>query len=676
MRFTIERIRTLVLVAAVVLLAALGVFLVRARWKNLLSRHDLPQRLARNIEQEASGYTFVHALGAHSQYRIHASKEVELRSDRVELHDVQIDLYGEDGSRIDRIAGDTFEYDQKSGLATAQGPVEMLLTRPAASAQAAAEAAGKAKGHLMAEAGAVTGSAGQIDVKTSGVTFDRNSGLVTTAQRVNFSLTQGSGSAMGARYDSQSGSLTLEQAVELTTHRGGDAVQIHAQHAEFDRGARTCRLRAAEADYHGGEANAAQATILFREDGSAERLDATDGFTLATATGGRLAAPVARMDFDEHNQPRHGHMEGGVTMSSAREGRTMHGRSPTAELEFTAQGLLKSAHMERGVALESEETSGEGKGQGAALEVSRTWRSPVVDIDFGRLRGTGKGQVEPKTMRGTGGVAITSEIRRGNGAATFAKMTADEVAGAFGPGSTLRAMTGVGHAGVEQTTATGTLQTASGDRLIAQFEENRGQGSGIRDQKGGQTGSKGAREQGDKRGGNTRSGGGAAGAAEVQSAELDGHVALVEQPAAKPGAQPQPPMHATAGNAVYEGTGQWLHLTIHPRVEDGGLELTADKVDVSQQSGDAFAHGNVKATWTDTGAGGSGEENGAASSGEGQGELTLGGKGPAHMIAADAQLNESTGEATFRGHARLWQQANSVAGPVITLDQHMQTLAA
>ncbi|MGA2205591.1 MAG: LptA/OstA family protein [Terracidiphilus sp.] len=643
MRFTIERIRTLVLAAAVVLLAALGVFLVRARWKNLLSRHDLPQRLARNIEQEASGYTFVHALGAHSQYMIHASREVELRSDSVELHDVQIDLYGEDGSRIDRIAGDTFEYDQKSGVATAQGPVEMLLTRPSASAQAAAEAAGKAKGHLMAEAGAVTGSAGQIDVKTSGVTFDRNSGLVTTAQQVSFSLTQGYGSAMGARYDSQSGSLTLEQAVELTTHRGGDAVQIHAQHAEFDRGARTCRLRAAEADYHGGKANAAQATILFREDGSVERLDATDSFTLATAAGGRLAAPVAQMDFDEHNQPQRGRLEGGVTMDSARGGRTVHGRSPTAELAFTARGLLKSAHLERGVALESEETSGGDKEQSAALEVSRTWRSPVVDIDFGLPRGAGKGQVEPKTMRGTGGVAITSEIRRGNGAATSAKMTADEVTGAFGPGSILRTITGVGHARVEQTTATGTLQTASGDRLLAQFAPV---------------------------------GGNAAGTAQVQSAELDGHVALVEQPAAKPGAQPQPPMHATAGNAVYEGTGQWLHLTIYPRVEDGGLELTADKVDVSQQSGDAFAHGNVKATWTDTGAGGPGEPNPTASSGEGQGGLTLGGKGPAHMIAADAQLNESTGEATFRGHARLWQQANSVAGPAITLNQHMQTLMA
>jgi lipopolysaccharide export system protein LptA len=46
------------------------------------------------------------------------------------------------------------------------------------------------------------------------------------------------------------------------------------------------------------------------------------------------------------------------------------------------------------------------------------------------------------------------------------------------------------------------------------------------------------------------------------------------------------------------------------------------------------------------------------------------------VIAAEAQLNESTGEATFRGHARLWQQANSVSGPMIVLNQHTQTLAA
>ena len=40
------------------------------------------------------------------------------------------------------------------------------------------------------------------------------------------------------------------------------------------------------------------------------------------------------------------------------------------------------------------------------------------------------------------------------------------------------------------------------------------------------------------------------------------------------------------------------------------------------------------------------------------------------------QLRGATGEATFRGQARLWQQANSVAAPVIVLDRMRQTLVA
>jgi len=651
-RFTIERIRTLVLVAGGLLLVSLGVFLVMAKWKSRLGHHDLPQRLAKEIQQEANGFTFVHTFGAHSQYRIHASKEVQLRDNRILLHDVRIELYGEDGSRVDQIAGDEFEYDQKSGLAIATGPVEMVLTQPSAAQKDDARAR-------------------QIHVKTSGVTFDRDSGMVTTAQRVDFSMMQGSGSAVGAIYDSQSGDLTLDKSVELTTERSGDSVVVHAEHAEFSRGADTCWMRTAIAEYRGSQAQAAQAKILFREDGSASRLEATDGFTLATPTGGHLASPIGSMDFDEHNQPSHGHMEGGVTMDSAKNGRTVHGTSPMVELEMTGKGQLRHAHLERGVVFTEKQDTGirdRGSGgpanaEGNALSLSRTWHSPVADVDF---RDAGNGQVEPEHLQGSGGVVITSESRRGNAPAVPSKMTADQVTGEFGPDSSLESITGVGHAAIEQTTATGTRQTANGDRLQARFAppdaaQNRGQESGVRGQKNG-----------------------AGEAAQLQSAELDGHVVLFEQPAVKPGAQPQPAMHATAGKAVYEGAGEWLHLTESPRVEDGGLEMTAEKVDFSQQSGDAFAHGNVKASWTanvtGTGSGAPGKQSAGANNNASQSGTTfggtLGGNGPAHVISNEAQVNESTGEATFRGHARLWQQANSVAGPVIVLNQHLQTLEA
>jgi lipopolysaccharide export system protein LptA len=46
------------------------------------------------------------------------------------------------------------------------------------------------------------------------------------------------------------------------------------------------------------------------------------------------------------------------------------------------------------------------------------------------------------------------------------------------------------------------------------------------------------------------------------------------------------------------------------------------------------------------------------------------------VVAAEAQLHRATNEATFRGQARLWQQANSVTAPVIVLDRTRHTLTA
>jgi len=345
-------------------------------------------------------------------------------------------------------------------------------------------------------------------------------------------------------------------------------------------------------------------------------------------------------------------------MDSMRDGRTVHGTSPTAELDFSLTGLLRHAHLERGVTFLSTDSTLDANGQSFA--VNRTWRSPVVDIEFRSQQGAAGGQVEPETIHGTGGVTVTSESRRGDAAAEPSKMSADEVTGAFGPNAALRTLTAQGHAILEQTTATGTRQTANGDKLVANFAQSAAAQNGAQR-------SKGAKQQ------SARSAG-ASGAAGVESAELDGNVVIFQQPAPKPGAQPQPPLRASAGKAVYEDTGQWLHLTLNPRLANGGLELSADKVDVSQQSGDAFAHGNVKATWIGQAAPNGPQNN--ASGGDSQGTTTLGGKGPAHVVASEAQVNESTGEAIFRGHARLWQQANSVSGPVIVLNQHLQTLVA
>jgi len=630
-RLTIERMRTLVLAAALLLLLALGAFLAYDKWKKPFNVHDLPKRLGVDIQQEANGFTHAEFRAGKAVFKITASKVEQLKNDQVLLHEVKIEMYGAAGRGVDSIEGHEFEYNQHDGIATAAGPVQITLTRPGDTP--AVLPGGKQPKPLIdvPKTGPLATAvqdvqAGMIRVKTSGLTFNQKSGVARTDAHVDFALTQGSGSAMGASYDSQKGELVLDRSVALDTRRGADTVHLTAQHASFDRNDQICRLSNAAVAYRDGEAHATEAAVKFHDDGTAERLDAAKGFALTTTNGGRLAAPTAMLLFGAKNQPVHGHLEGGVTIDSDANGRTTHGTAPTAELEFGAKGVLRRAHLEPGVVIASDEQAGGARSH-------RVWRSPAADLDF---RQAGRGQMELASMHGIGGVVVVSETER-NGVTTPGRFAADDVTGTFGADSVLTAMTGVGHATMEQTTQAGARQTTSGDRLEAHFAAD-------------------ARSDAHGR----------SAAAQVESATVTGHVVLVEQPEAKPGAAAQPPMRATAQRAVYEGAGEWLHLTGEPRVEDGGLQLTADRIDVSDDSGDAFAHGNVKASWT-------GSADGMPAGSHAQ---ALGGQGPAHVVSAEAQLHQASGEATFQGHARLWQQANSIAAPIITLDRTRQTLTA
>jgi len=645
-RFTIERLRTLVLVAGVLLVIALGVFLGTARFRNRFIRKDLPHKLGLNIQEEANGLVVTHEVRGHMLYKIRASKQIQLkRGGKVflQLHEVNIELYAEDGSRVDRIAGDEFEYDPDSGIAKAVGPVEITLMKPTVAPAIAPKATTnqamtpKQKNSSLASA-AHTAASGEIQVKTSGLIFDRNSGQASTVEKVEFTLTAGSGSAMGANYDSHDGLLVLDHAVQLQVQRGQDPVSLSAQHAVFERDDQVCDLVAALVRYRNDVSSAAEAKVYFRDDGSAERLLASRGFQLVTAAGGKLVAPTGTLDFDEHNQPLRGHLEGGVTIDSDTKGRKIHGTSPTMDLAFASQGVLRSVHLERGVQIESDDETESARGP---LRTHRVWMSPVADLAFRNAR---KGKVEPATIHGIGGVSVASTSQRENSPATPEKLSADDITGEFGANGALTKLIGRGHTAIAETTTSGTQETMNGDALEAHLAA-----AGN------------AKERGPSATGEEM---------QIRTATVDGNVVLTEQAPAKAGVA-QAILRATAGHADYDNAGQWLHLTQGPGVRDGGLELTAEKLNVSQESGDAFAQGNVKATWNGEALGTRRDKGGAGSV-----NANFGAQGPTHVIAENAELRHSTGTATFKGKVRLWQQGNSVTAPMIVLDRTKQTLVA
>ncbi|WP_263357525.1 hypothetical protein [Acidicapsa ligni] len=702
--FTIERLRTLVIIGGVLLIAAIALFLAAGQWKRRFLSKDLPGRLGIDISQQADGVNYTQTRKGKTLFKIHAARAVQMKKDgKTLLHDVKIDLYGEDGNRADTISGSEFEYDPTAGIAHAIGAVEIELMRPGVAPAIAQLKPGAQKSPALPNqvAGEITDN--DIHVKTSGLTFDQKSQVATTDQRVDFALRQGNGSSIGATFESGKGHLVLNTAVELhidqAANRTGGPVTIHASHGEFTRGQQICELTRALADYSGGNAQFGNALIHFRDDGSVIKLDGSGGVDIQTKAGSHVTAPVGTMDFDEKNHPRHGLLQGGTTLEMTEAMRHVLGSSPTAQLDFDGEGQLKHAYLERGVVFNSQQQVTTPKG--AAAQLHRTWKSQTADILFavaapanaGKKSSQAKGQapsqaqsdisskVEPRTIHGTGGVVITSETtiagitvsggagtgagagaaaNSGTGVAGPSRLSADSVVAQLEPGSVLSSLSGTGHASFEQRTAQGVHQASSSDQLDVRFETGAGHANGHASAKNGVQAS-GVQASGAQANAVHES-------AEIASITQVGHVLLMQD--ATPGhggSAGQSPVRATAARADYDGSSELLHLSGSPRVQNGALDMTANRIDFARASGDAFAHGDVKASW-------SGSEGKSASA------PNLGGNGPAHAIAAEAELHQSTQEVTFRGSsgvpARLWQASNSVSAPTILLNRQKQTLTA
>jgi lipopolysaccharide export system protein LptA len=276
------------------------------------------------------------------------------------------------------------------------------------------------------------------------------------------------------------------------------------------------------------------------------------------------------------------------------------------------------------VELRSEEQSS------AQNRIVRTWRSAVADINF---QSAGSGRLAIASIHGSGNVQIASE---GSATKQPVRFSADDAVGRFGANAALLSMTGAGHAVFEQSTPSGARQRTAGDHIDVRFAQASEKKAATENE-------------------------------QIESATVDGNVVLLQEPRAAAG-QTAAPLRATAGRAQYDSKGAWLHLTLKPRVRNGALDLSAERIDFSQASGDAYAHGDVKAAWT--------SERAAAKN---QDAPTLGGNGPIHAIAAEAHLHRDAAnrqELLLRSHARLWQGANSIEAPEILLDRAAATLKA
>jgi lipopolysaccharide export system protein LptA len=103
-------------------------------------------------------------------------------------------------------------------------------------------------------------------------------------------------------------------------------------------------------------------------------------------------------------------------------------------------------------------------------------------------------------------------------------------------------------------------------------------------------------------------------------------------------------------------------LTGSPRVVDGGMTTTAQTLRVNRATGDAFAEGNVKSTYSDLKA----QPDGGM----------LASSDPIHVTSRNMTAHRSAAIAEYTGDARLWQGANIVQAPTLQFDRDHRSLLA
>jgi lipopolysaccharide export system protein LptA len=205
---------------------AAGVYVHRA-WRQSRARGAALSPVPESVQQRSAEFSFSKVEQNRTIFTVRASSATEFKDqDRSLLEDVQITLYGRDGSRNDHIDTHECSYEPASGNIRCQGEVRMEL-------ETAAEA--RQPDHPRA-----------IQVNTRDLSFNRESGEASTLEGVTFRFPGGAGRGTGLSYRPSDANVLLRHNVELQLTPPGkesaSPVNFTGRSLEFKRNDSTIRL--------------------------------------------------------------------------------------------------------------------------------------------------------------------------------------------------------------------------------------------------------------------------------------------------------------------------------------------------------------------------------------------------------------------------------------------------
>ena len=448
-----------------------------------------------------------------------------------------------------------------------------------------------------------------IHLKTSGLVFNQKTGIAHTDQNVEFRVPQGDGSAVGATYDTKNNVLTLESQVTLKANdRHGTTVR--AAHGTIDKEPREINLSDARVHQQDRDFQSDRLQLLLTPENEVQRTVATGHVQLVTQgpNSTRLRSPYAEMMLGEKNQIQTAVFSGGVEMeaSGPNAAKVTAGR---VAVDFAKPNRPQVVHASESVRIE-QQPSQEGRQQ-QRIEIA----SQAVDmyIREGRLIAYAQSQ-------GPAQVTITpvkpSVPGRTHGRHRGAHAGRVRCGESPGPGAR-RTPTPRSHPSflASPTRSAPAIPWSPTSRLGEEFWTSDRMGTSV-------TASRRRRIR-----------------------PWDREAALLTRRV----------------RAIRRMTDA-LTLAGAPRIVDGGMTITANTIRILQRTGDAFAQGSVKTTYSEL------QQNPDGA--------ILATADPVHVTSNSMNVQRQSGIARYLGNARLWQAANVVEAPSIEFDRLNRSLVA
>lgn len=324
--------------AVFVLVVAVG-FYLRGIFSEQTVIHDTPRNIPSGVEKSATGFNLSKSEGGKTLFTIHAASVQQYKEGgRAALHDVSITVFGRNQDRSDQIYGADFAYDPVAKVVTAEGEVRIDLEANSAAATPAGQTPAAETRNL-------------IHVKTSGLTFNENTGIAQTRAAIEFRVPEGNGSAVGATYDSHGGVLTLKSAVRIIS-TGQRKATITGQSATITKNPSKVVMQSARVEEPQRVISADKVTVLMGDDNNIERIVGSGNLHAASsgAKAFEVNAPEGELLMGDANQARSGVLSGGVTFASKGDSPT-EGKAGKILLSFGAGNRLTKARAQDSVQL-------------------------------------------------------------------------------------------------------------------------------------------------------------------------------------------------------------------------------------------------------------------------------------------------------------------------------------